>query len=88
MKKALQIRDVPHEVRDLLARRAAARNQSMQAYLLSLVEREARGLRNAESFDRTASHRVVIPPELAPERLIREGREEGFEKDRHSDEVA
>lgn len=38
---ALQIRDVPDEVRDVLAERARARGQSLQAYLLALVEGEA-----------------------------------------------
>lgn len=34
---AMQIRDVPNEVRDAVAARAALRGQSMQAYLLELV---------------------------------------------------
>jgi hypothetical protein len=44
---ALQIRDVPDEVRDLLVAQARARGQSLQAYLLELVEREASRSRNA-----------------------------------------
>ncbi|RRD29941.1 FitA-like ribbon-helix-helix domain-containing protein [Actinomyces bowdenii] len=37
---ALQIRNVPEEVRQALAERARRRGQSLQAYLLELVIRE------------------------------------------------
>ncbi|MER7167518.1 hypothetical protein ABT336_15805 [Micromonospora sp. NPDC000207] len=50
---ALQIRDVPEEVRDVLAAQAKARGQSLQAYLLDLVETQARRLRNT-ALDRFA----------------------------------
>lgn len=39
---ALQIRDVPDDVRRALADLAASRGQSLQAYLLGLVTAEAR----------------------------------------------
>ena len=39
---ALQIRDVPDDVRQTLAEQAAARGQSLQAFLLTLVMDEAR----------------------------------------------
>lgn len=39
---ALQIRDVPDDVRQTLAEQAAARGQSLQAFLLTLVTDEAR----------------------------------------------
>ncbi|MEQ4209533.1 hypothetical protein [Actinopolymorpha sp. B9G3] len=39
---ALQIRDVPEEVRDVLATQAKIRGQSLQAYLLEMVTMEAR----------------------------------------------
>jgi len=39
---ALQIRDVPDDVRQALAERASAQGQSLQAFLLSLVTDEAR----------------------------------------------
>lgn len=45
---ALQIRDVPEEVRDILAERARAKGQSLQAFLLSLVKDEARRARNVD----------------------------------------
>jgi len=43
---ALQIRDVPDEVRDILADRAQQLGQSLQAYLLSLVTDEAQRANN------------------------------------------
>jgi plasmid stability protein len=51
---AIQIRDVPEDVRDSLAVQAKARGQSLQAYLLELVEMQARRLRNAAALDRFA----------------------------------
>lgn len=38
---ALQIRDVPDEVRDILTERARATGRSLQGYLLDLVKSEA-----------------------------------------------
>ncbi|MEU4716881.1 hypothetical protein AB0F73_24960 [Micromonospora purpureochromogenes] len=43
---ALRIRDVSEEVRDALAAHAKGRGQSLQAYLLELVETQARRLRD------------------------------------------
>ena len=43
---AVQIRDVPDHVRRVLADRASARGQSLQAFLLSLLEDEARRAAN------------------------------------------
>jgi plasmid stability protein len=85
MSVALQIRDVPDDVRDAIAERAAQRGQSMQAYLLDVIRREARLARNAQMFDRTSAHRVSIPDDLTPERIVREGRDGGFETDRGDD---
>ncbi len=51
---ALQIRDVPEDVRDALAAQAKARGQSLQTYLLELVETQARRLRNTAILDRFA----------------------------------
>jgi len=51
---ALQIRDVPEEVRDALAERARARGQSLQAFLLSVIQDEARRSRHASLLDRFA----------------------------------
>ena len=82
MTVALQIRDVPEEVRDVIAVRAAQRGQSMQAYLLDLLRREARIAANAGIFERTTAARVVVPESLQPEWIIREGRDRGFGIDR------
>lgn len=82
MSVALQIRDVPEEVRDALASAAAERGQSLQAYLLEMIRREVRIRRNVDIIYSTADVRLEIPPELAPERLIREGRDRGFDVDR------
>ena len=49
---ALQIRGVDDEVRDALAERARARGQSLQAFLLSLVQEEARRSTNLAVLDR------------------------------------
>ncbi len=44
---ALQIRDVPDDVRQILADSAARRGQSLQAFLLNLVTEEANRVGNA-----------------------------------------
>lgn len=49
---ALQIRDVPDDIRDTLAARAAARGQSLQSYLLTLVSEEARRSANLMMLER------------------------------------
>ena len=82
MPVALQVRDVPEEVRDALAEAAAARGQSMQAYLLDLVVEEARIARATSAFADLAPHRVVIPPELDAAAIVRQGRDAGFDIDR------
>jgi hypothetical protein len=51
---ALQIRDVPEDVREALAAHPRARGQSLQGYLLELVETQARRLRNTTVLDRFA----------------------------------
>lgn len=50
----MQIRDVPDDVRQTLAERARARGQSLQAFLLSLVEDEARRSANLALLERFA----------------------------------
>jgi plasmid stability protein len=82
MSVALQIRGVPEDVRDALAHQAAKRGQSMQAYLLDMVEREARMVRQSQAFEHTAGQRFSIPESLSPEQLVREGRDAGYEVDR------
>ncbi|TAM67680.1 MAG: hypothetical protein EPN48_13740 [Microbacteriaceae bacterium] len=43
---AIQIRDVPEQVRRALADEAETRGQSLQAYLLAVLERESSNARN------------------------------------------
>lgn len=75
MSVALQIKDVREEVRDVLAARAAARGQSMQAYLRELLEREFRAERNRRLFDSLAPHRRLDLDPADVVALIRAGRE-------------
>lgn len=49
---ALQIRDVPDDIRQALADRAAARGQSLQSFLLTLVTDEARRSTNLALLER------------------------------------
>lgn len=49
---ALQIRDVPDDIRRALAERAAARGQSLQSFLLTLVTDEARRSTNLALLER------------------------------------
>jgi len=49
---ALQIRDVPDDIRQTLAGQAAARGQSLQAFLLMLVTDEAHRSTNLAVLER------------------------------------
>jgi plasmid stability protein len=72
---AIQIRDVPDDVRDALAAKAAARGQSLQAYLLQLVTDEATKLSNIEIITRlraTGGGSHMTPEEAA--NVIRDAR--------------
>lgn len=55
----MTIRDVPDEVRDVLSRDARERGQSLQAYLLNVIKRQAEFSRNRQliaEIDRDLSH--------------------------------
>jgi hypothetical protein len=82
MTVSLQIRGVPEDVRDALAKVASARGQSLQRYLLELVRREARAQRNVDIIFGTADIRIDIPSDLTPEAVVREARDEGADLDR------
>lgn len=76
MSVAIQIKDVPEEVRDAIAARAAARGQTTQAYLRALLEREFRAERNKHLLESLTRHRTL---DLSAEEVVREihrGREE------------
>ena len=49
---ALQIRDVPEELRDRLSELAGQRGQSLQAYLFEVISDEARRADNLAVLDR------------------------------------
>ena len=51
----MQIRDVPDEVRDVLARRAKERGQSLNAYLRDVILREASFAGNRALIDQLVS---------------------------------
>lgn len=83
MTVALQIRDVPDDIRDLLAEQASARGQSMQAYLLEVVVREARLVAKADMFWPPEEYRIDVQATgFDPVAIIREGRDGGFDIDR------
>jgi len=54
---ALQIRDVPDDIRQTLADQAAARGQSLQSFLLTLVTDEARRSTNLALLKRFGDRR-------------------------------
>ncbi|WP_017177036.1 FitA-like ribbon-helix-helix domain-containing protein [Actinomyces timonensis] len=62
---ALQIRNVPDDVRDALAERARSRGESLQAYLLEMVTREAGWNRNVEILERI-SRRLTDSQQPSP----------------------
>lgn len=76
MAVALQIKDVPEEVRDAIAARAAAIGQSVQTYLREILEREFRAEQNKHLFDDLAAHRSLSMDANDVVELIRAGRED------------
>jgi plasmid stability protein len=82
MSVALQIREVPEEVRSALAAQAAQQGKSMQAYLLGVLTREARYSGNVDLINSTSPMRIEFPASPSPEQIVREGREDGFGRDR------
>lgn len=80
---ALQIRDVPEEVRDILAERAQREGRSLQSLLLDLVKTEAERANNLAALarfegrtDGVADDSLDIGQEIAEQRAAR-GRELG-----------
>lgn len=69
---AIQVRDVPDDVRDALAGEASRRGVSLQVYLAEVLEREAASARNlAWLRDVAARQRPAEPSTTRDE--IREG---------------
>lgn len=58
---ALQIRDIPVDVRDVLTRRARGKGQSLQAYLREMVLRDAAFDDNVALLDSIAASRNGSP---------------------------
>ncbi|MGV0740876.1 FitA-like ribbon-helix-helix domain-containing protein [Mycolicibacterium sp. XJ870] len=75
MAVAIQIKDVPEEVRDAIAARAAAQGQSTQVYLRALLEREFRAERNKQLLERMVEHRSLDLTAEDVVATIRDGRE-------------
>ncbi len=77
---SIQVRDVPEQVRDTLAEVARARGQSMQAYLLALLEEDARRAQNVmllRQVRETGGGHVATPGETTEELdAIRAGRDQ------------
>lgn len=83
MSVALQIRDVSEEDRDVLADLAAARGQSLQAFLHDMVKERVKFARNVDIFRGTADIRIDLEQStFDPVAIIREGRDAGFDIDR------
>lgn len=76
MSVAIQIKDVPEEVRDAIAARATARGQSTQVYLRALLEREYLAERNRHLLESLVGRRglAMNAGEVIDE--IRSGRED------------
>jgi hypothetical protein len=67
---SIQVRDVPEQVRDILAEVARSRGLSMQAYLLAVLEEDARRARNVmllRQIRETGGGYVATPGETAEE---------------------
>lgn len=84
MSVSMQIRDVPDDVRDAIASRAANKGLSVQAFLLDVLRKEATLGRFDDMFARTASYRIPLSPDASQDLvdLITKGRDGGAEVDR------
>jgi hypothetical protein len=81
---AIQIRDVPDDVRDALQREAERRHQSLQTMLMDILTREAASARNRSllaSWEAEppiiAAGRMEVPAIIRDGRLEREGQIRG-----------
>ena len=72
---ALQIRDVPGPVRDRLVAAAKAQGQSLQAYLLGVLEREAAGQENRQLLDKWADRPLTGSDDIDFVELVRSDRD-------------
>lgn len=77
MSVAIQIKDVPEEIRDAIVQRAAARGQSTQTYLRAMLEREFRAERNRQVIESLVGRRSLTMDADTVVAEIRSGRENG-----------
>ena len=76
MSVALQIRDVPEDIRDALAELARSRGQSLQSFLLALVRREARFARNLALLHGFDGRTDGVPDSASVTDVLDQGRAE------------
>lgn len=74
MGSLLQIRDVPDDARRALKARAAAQGQSLNSYLLDLLQREVARPQVSEVLDRVA--RRADRATASALEIVRQGRDE------------
>ena len=77
----VQIRNVPEDVHEVLARRAKAAGQSLQSYLLELLPAQASRRTNAEILAEVNARKAANPEDYT---LTREEINEFFRRDRES----
>jgi hypothetical protein len=70
---AIQIRDVPERVREGLAAEASRRGQSLQLFLMDVLEREAAAADNLRWLREAAARPPVIGADIDIPALITEG---------------
>lgn len=77
---AMQVRDVPDEVRDDLAEEAKRRGLSLQTYLREVLTREARIAANRRLLDELSKREPVerLPGAPTASELIRRYRDHGY----------
>lgn len=73
---AIQIRDVPQRVREGLAAEAERRGQSLQLFLMDVLEREAASAENLRWLREVATRPPVIGNDVDIAALIAEGHAE------------
>lgn len=72
---ALQIRNVPEDLRDALVREADRRGQSLQGYLLGVLGDEARRARNPAILASIAARGGGAPSDVSASDVLRAERE-------------
>ena len=70
MSVQITVRNVPEEVRDELAKRAAAQRQSMQEYLRDELDRIVSFPTNAELMRRVRERKARYGSDITPEEIL------------------